>query len=170
MSTGPHNPPHPSPDDAPAAGVNIAPGLNIPGVSLRWSFSRSAGPGGQNVNKLATKAELRVSLSDLPIRPRAITRLRGLAGRRVIGAEMIVDAEGHSHTVGGELVLTSESERSQGRNKSECLDKLRELLVEAMAEPKIRRKTRPTRGSVQRRIESKKHRGDIKQRRQRPHD
>jgi len=167
MSTGLHNP---MPDESPGEGANIAPGVSVPGGVLRWAFSRSAGPGGQNVNKLSTKAELRVSLNDLPMRARAISRLRGLAGRRIIGAESVVDAEGRSHAVGGELVLTSESERSQGRNKSECLDKLRELLVEAMAAPKIRRKTRPTRGSVQLRIESKKHRGDIKQRRQRPHD
>ena len=115
---------------------------------LQFAFSRSAGPGGQNVNKLATKAELRVRLIDLPIPHRALVRLRDLAGSRVTDA--------------GELILVAQSERSQSRNREICLEKLRELLIRALVEPKVRRKTKPTRGSVERRIREKKSRSQIK--------
>ena len=142
----------------PTGGVSIAPGVRVPEGMLRFSFARSGGPGGQNVNKVATKAELRIAVEDLPISGRAKRRLRGLAGRRIVGAA--ADAAGFES--GGDLVLDSESHRSQSQNKAECLEKLRELLVAAMAEPKVRRKTRPTRGSKERRIEAKKQRGEIK--------
>lgn len=148
-------------------GVVIAPGVSVPGSTLRWSFSRSAGPGGQNVNKLSTKAELRVEIEAIPISGRARGRLRRLAGKRVIGTDRFIDQDGVERQRGGELVLTSESERSQARNKSVCLEKLRQLLLEAMVEPKVRRKTKPTKGSIARRIETKKRRGEVKRGRSR---
>jgi ribosome-associated protein len=152
-----------SQDEQPVMGGQaLAPGVVVPSGAVRWAFSRSAGPGGQNVNKLATKAELRIAIEDLPISGRAKGRLRAAAGRRVIGAETVVDEDGRSRERGGELVLTSESQRSQGRNKDECLEKLRELLVGAMAEPKVRRKTKPSKSSKARRLEGKKRRGEIK--------
>jgi ribosome-associated protein len=137
--------------DAAALGaVELAPGVRVAegSAALRLAYSRSSGPGGQNVNKLATKAELRVVVALLPIPERAKDRLARLAGRRL--------------TAEGEVLLTSESERSQLRNRSECLRKLRELLVEALAEPKIRRKTRPTKGSKERRLKAKQTRSDVK--------
>lgn len=137
---------------AQAGGVEIAPGVIVPEEVLRFSYARSAGPGGQNVNKLATKAELRVALADLPITARARRRLEDLAGRRLAGEE-----SGEP-----EILITSQSERSQARNRAECLEKLRGLIIRAMAEPKVRRKTRPTRGSVERRLEAKKSRSRIK--------
>ncbi len=140
----------------------LAPGVTVAGAMVRWAFSRSAGPGGQNVNKLSTKAELRIGIDDLPISGRAKARLRTLAGRRVINVEAFNDEEGRPRERGGELILTSESERSQSGNKSECLDKLRALIVQAMAEPKVRRKTKPSRASKERRIDGKKRRGEIK--------
>lgn len=146
-------------------GVAIAPGVWIAGGLLQWSFARSGGPGGQNVNKLETKAELRVGLEDLPLPGRVKGRLRTLAGKRIIGGEEFVDEMGRVRIRGGELVLTAETHRSQSRNKSECLDKLRELIVEAQHEPKVRRKTRPSRGSVERRLEGKKQRGEVKKNR-----
>lgn len=115
---------------------------------VRFSFSRSAGPGGQNVNKLATKAELRVWLNDLPIPHRALGRLRAMAGSRVTDA--------------GELILVAQSDRSQHRNREICLEKLRELIERALVEPKVRRKTKPSKGSVERRIREKKSRSKIK--------
>jgi ribosome-associated protein len=147
----------PDPADAPGATIELAPGVFIPAGSgaLRFAFSRSSGPGGQNVNKVATKAELRLRIADLPgaVSDRARARLRKLAGRRLVrGGTADQD----------EMIIVSESERSQARNKSECLAKLRELLVAAMAEPKVRRKTRPTRGSKERRLEEKKGRSKIK--------
>jgi len=146
-------------------GVEVAPGVVVPASALRLSYVRSSGPGGQNVNKVATKAELRVSLADLPISERARRRLATLAGSRLVGGDDAAggDAVGAD---GGEVLIVSQSERSQARNRAECMDKLRDLIVRAMAEPKIRRKTRPTRGSIERRLEAKKARSEIKRRRQ----
>jgi len=128
--------------------IELAPGVRVSSSILRFAFSRSGGPGGQNVNKLSTKAELRVLLTDLPLSDRARHRLASASGRRITDA--------------GVLVLVSEEHRSQSRNKAACLDKLRELLVAAMAEPKHRRKTKPTRGSKERRLTEKKVRGNVK--------
>jgi ribosome-associated protein len=150
-------------------GVPIAPGVRVHESVLRFSFARSSGPGGQNVNKLETKAELRVSIDDLPIPGRARGRLRTIAGDRITGAETFLDPDGRSRLRGGELALTSQEHRSQSQNKTACMDKLRELLVAAMAEPKVRRKTRPSRGSIERRLEGKRRRGDIKRTRGNEH-
>lgn len=137
--------------------LTLAPGISVASQSgvVRFTFSRSSGPGGQNVNKVATKAELRVRISDLPAAfgPGARARLRTLAGKRLVRGET---------TDGDEVVIVSESERSQARNKALCLEKLRGLLVSAMAEPKTRRKTKPTRGSKERRLEGKRVRSKIK--------
>lgn len=152
------DPPHP---DTPG-GVAVAPGVRVPAAALRFSFARSSGPGGQNVNKVSTKAELRVGVDELPLPARVRARLRRLAGSRFIGGQTVTDQTGREHVVGGEVVIVADEHRSQSRNKAECLDRLRELLVAAMAEPKIRRPTRPTRGSQDRRIAEKKARGRIK--------
>lgn len=143
-------------------GVEVAPGVRVPVVALRFAFARSSGPGGQNVNKLETKAELRVDVESLPISGRARNRLRTQGGDRVIGAETYIGEDGRSHTRGGELIITAQEHRSQSQNKGACLEKLREMIVRAMAEPKVRRKTKPSRGSIERRIEGKKRRSDIK--------
>ena len=133
--------------------VELAPGVRVGRGVVRFSYARSGGPGGQSVNKLATKAEMRVSLEALPLSARALSRLRRLGGSRVTGD--------------GELILTSESHRSQRRNREDCLERLRELLVRAMAEPKRRKKTKPSRGAVERRLKEKKERGEAKARRRR---
>ncbi len=129
-------------------GVEVAPGLVVPDQALTFTFITSAGPGGQNVNKRATRCVLRVTLADLPIPPDARDRLRAAAGH------LITDA--------GELVLSGGRHRSQERNRADCLDRLRELLLAALARPKLRRKTRPSRASKERRLAAKKHRGQIK--------
>src|SRR4051812_37463595 len=127
----------------PAPGsVTLAPGVYIDAGMLAFSFASSSGPGGQNVNKKATKAELRVPLYFLPIPEDARHRLAVLAGQRL--------------TASGELVITSDEHRSQNRNKAECLARLRKLVVRAMVVPRPRRPTRPSRGSVERRLQSKK--------------
>lgn len=143
-------------------GQEIAPGVRLSPGLLTFSFARSSGPGGQNVNKLETKAELRVQVEDLPISGRAKSRLRSIAVDKVIGIETYVDETGRQRERGGELIITSQEHRSQSRNKQECLDKLRDLVVRAMVEPKVRRKTKPSKGSIQRRLNEKKRRGDIK--------
>lgn len=123
----------------------LAPGVALSADLVRVSFVASAGPGGQNVNKRATKCELRVALRDLPMDPGALGRLRRAAGRRL--------------TAEGELVLTCDEQRTQARNRSACLERLRELVAGALVPPTPRRPTKPTRGSVERRLDAKKREG-----------
>ncbi|MFG0329433.1 MAG: alternative ribosome rescue aminoacyl-tRNA hydrolase ArfB [Phycisphaerales bacterium] len=135
-------------------GVEVAPGLRLPDAALQYSFSRSGGPGGQNVNKVATQVELRIDLNDL--------RAAGMPDAAI---ERLRDAEPGRITKADELIITSSESRSQHRNRQHCLERLREMLVVALARPKRRRKTRPSRGSVERRLAEKKQRGEIKSRR-----
>lgn len=130
------------------SGLEIAPGVRVPAGVVELSFSSSSGPGGQNVNKRATRCQLRIALVDLPIHPDAIQRLQHIAP--------------HLVTPSGDLLIDSDQERSQGRNREACFEKLRELLVVAAKRPKTRRATKPSRGSKERRIEGKKRRGEIK--------
>lgn len=115
---------------------------------MRWSFTTSRGPGGQNVNKRATRAELRISLGALPLDSDSVARLRRLAGH------LVTDA--------GELVIGGQTHRSQEMNKDQCAEKLAALVVAAKRPPKKRRPTKPSRGAKERRISAKKRRGDIK--------
>jgi ribosome-associated protein len=128
--------------------VRLAPGVEIPGDCLRFAFSRSSGPGGQNVNKRSTKAELRVALSDLPMHPGAKDRLVALA-RGYMTSE-------------GEVLIVCDEHRSQPRNREACVRRLATLVAQAQVVPKVRRKTKPSRGAKERRLQSKKRRGDIK--------
>lgn len=141
-------------DAGPPGGVPIAPGVVVPESALRFSFSRSSGPGGQNVNKRSTQAELRIALDDIPIANHAKGRLRRLLGSRLVGEE---GAE--------EILLTSAEERSQHQNRQACLDRLRDLLVRAMAKPKPRVPTRPTKGAQKRRRQAREQHREKKRRR-----
>jgi ribosome-associated protein len=128
----------------------IAPDLVIPDEELEWKFIRSSGPGGQNVNKVASAAQLRFLLpqnTSLPVTAR--NRLRRLAGQKLIDD--------------GSILFKSVTERSQEGNRRAALERLTTLIRAALVEPKIRKKTRPTKSSQQRRIDSKKHRGATKQ-------
>ncbi len=137
--------------------VEVGPGIYLSRSAMRFQFARSGGPGGQNVNKLNTKAELWVRPEDLRgMHPEAVGRLRDLAGRKL--------------TKAGEINLVAETERTQEGNRGEVMERLRELVVRAMHRPKIRRKTKPTKGSKERRLEGKKRRGEIKARRRGPID
>jgi ribosome-associated protein len=133
-------------------GTELAPGVRVSPGGLRIQFARGGGPGGQNVNKLNTKAELWVSLPQIVgMSYSALQRLRQLAGRRLTAAD--------------ELHLSEENHRSQVANRKEIFLRLRDLIVQAIVEPKRRRKTRPSAGARRRRLESKKHRSEIKARR-----
>ena len=135
----------------PSPGLPLGAGIKVPESSIRVAFVRASGPGGQNVNKRATKAQLRIALDDIPLTPSARARLERMA-RGSITSE-------------GELLIQNDSTRSQGRNREACLDRLREFVLRAVVPPKVRRKTKPTKGSVQRRLDEKKRRSQTKRRR-----
>jgi ribosome-associated protein len=131
--------------------------IEIPLRELRFQFSRSGGVGGQNVNKRSTRATLRWKLSTSRSLPEDVrTRLIARNGRRV--------------TASGELVLSSQRFRDQGRNVADCLERLRGMLADAEPAPRSRRATRPTRASTERRLQEKRLRARTKLRRTRPDD
>jgi ribosome-associated protein len=143
-------------NDAPVAGVVLGPGVAVPNDRLEFSFVSSSGPGGQNVNKRATKCQLRVRMADLGLRPEQAERLASLAGSMI--------------TVDSELILSCDAYRSQERNKAEVLAKLREIVLRAMVKPKRRIATKPSRGARERRLTEKKATGAIKRLRSGPVD
>lgn len=131
--------------------IRLAAGVSVPESAIEFTFVSSSGPGGQNVNRRSTKARLRVRLADLGLRPAAERRLRTLAGT------LLTDE--------GELILTSDATRSQRANREDCLDRLKELVARSLVAPKPRKKTKPTRGSVERRLKEKRIRSERKSRR-----
>ncbi len=136
----------------PSGGLELAPGVRAPESAIRWQYARSSGPGGQNVNKVNTKAELWLPISAMTgLSERALSRLRAQAGKRLLAND--------------ELHVSSDTHRTQEGNRTAALDRLRELLVKAMHEPKARRKTKPSRGSRERRLQAKKRRSEIKSQR-----
>jgi len=133
----------------------VGEGLAVPLRELRFEFTRASGPGGQNVNKRATRATLRFPAASSPSLPADVrARLLGIAARRL--------------TAGGELVISSQRFRDQGRNVADCLEKLRALLREAAAPPRLRRPTRPSRASGESRLREKRLRSEAKRRRRPP--
>jgi ribosome-associated protein len=132
--------------------ILIAPNVTIDADELQFRFVRASGPGGQNVNKVATAVQLRFdaahcsSLSD-PVR----RRLMRLAGKRL--------------TADGEIVIEARRHRTQEQNRQDAIDRLVALIRQALVAPKTRRKTRPTLASRERRLAAKQRRGRIKQNR-----
>jgi ribosome-associated protein len=116
---------------------------------LQWDFVRASGPGGQHVNKVSTAVVLRFDAGASPsIDTRTKNRLRQIAGRKLTGD--------------GQLVIRASRFRSQAQNRQDAIERLRHLIQRAAARPKPRRKTRPSRASVERRLATKQHRGKIK--------
>ena len=131
---------------------DIPANLQIPDTELEWTYVRSSGPGGQNVNKVASKAVLRwnaVATTALPedVKSRLLAQQ---AGRL---------------TSEGDLLLTSQRYRDQERNRQDCLEKLSVLVLAASVVPKVRKKKKPTRASKERRLATKKHRSAVKKQR-----
>ncbi len=129
--------------------IGLPHGLSVPASSWRWVFSRSSGPGGQNVNKVSTKATLVVELSALE----AALPVDAM-GRLLEQAKMYLGD--------GVLQLSCSESRSQLRNREACVEQLYALVLRAMVRPRKRRATKPSKGAVQRRLDTKKHRGQIK--------
>ena len=124
--------------------IRLAPGVSVSSGDLRWAMMAAGGPGGQHANKTATKAELRVRLSDLVgLHTDAVRRLADAAGQRLNGE--------------GEIVITCDETRSQRTNKDYALERLCDLVLAAQVRPKPRKRTRPGRGAIERRLEGKAH-------------
>jgi ribosome-associated protein len=131
--------------------------VRVPAAALTMRAVRASGPGGQNVNKVASKVDVRVDLDAIEgLGESARERLRALARRRL-------DAEGR-------LLVTSQVTRDQSRNLEDARDKVRALVAAALVEPKRRRASRPSATARERRIEAKKRRGTAKRLRARPRD
>ena len=135
--------------------VAVAPGLEIPDGELSLSFVRASGPGGQNVNKVASAVQLRFDLAGSAVlAPEVKARLRGLGGRRV--------------TAEGALLIIARNHRTQEANRREAEGRLAELIRRALPEPKARKPTRAPRAARERRLEGKARRQGTKRLRSRP--
>jgi ribosome-associated protein len=133
--------------------IRIDDRISIDEWELEERFIRASGPGGQNVNKLATAVQLRFDARHSPSLPAQVrTRLERLAGRRL--------------TREGVLVISAQRHRTQERNRQDALERLIALIQRAAVAPVPRRPTKPTAGARERRLQSKKHRGSIKDLRQ----
>ena len=133
----------------------VVAGVEIPDQELSISFLRSSGPGGQNVNKVATAVQLRYDLE----RSRALSdaaklRLRSLSGRRL--------------TTDGSILIVARNHRTQERNRREAEQRLAELIRRALTVPKVRKATRPTRAAHERRLEHKERQRRTKRQRAKP--
>ncbi len=129
--------------------IRITPHIVLDERELKLQFIRAAGPGGQNVNKVATAVQLRFDVAASPSLPADVrTRLTELAGNRVNAA--------------GELVLTARRFRTQDANRRDAVDRLAQLIRRAAVPPKKRKPTRPSRAAKRRRLEAKRRQSDKK--------
>lgn len=132
--------------------IHLAPGVTIDDADFEFNFIRASGPGGQNVNKVATAVQLRFDVQCLPAPVRQ--RLPAIAGKRL--------------TAGGILIIDARRHRTQERNRADAVERLLEVLRTAAEKPVPRIKTKPSKASKRRRIEAKQSRGDLKRVRRKP--
>ncbi len=129
--------------------IHVAPGIDLDESELQWDFVRASGPGGQNVNKVATAVQLRFDVAHSPSLSEPVrARLTRLAGKRL--------------TTGGVLVIDARETRSQTRNREAALAQLVELIRQATIQPRRRRKSQPTAASVERRLTRKTQHSQVK--------
>jgi ribosome-associated protein len=129
--------------------INITSSIAIDEKEIREEFIRSSGPGGQNVNKVATAVQLRFDVANSSSLPGEVKeRLLRLAGKKV--------------TEGGILIIDARRFRTQEKNRQDALERLVKLIQKAAQKPKVRHKTKPTAASQQRRVEEKRNRSKIK--------
>jgi ribosome-associated protein len=128
--------------------------IQIQETELAERFIHASGPGGQNVNKVATAVQLRFNIDNSDLDAEIKARLKRLAGWRL--------------TTDGEIVIEARRYREQDKNRQDARERLAALVRRALERPKPRHKTRPTRASIKRRIEAKRKRGSIKSTRKKP--
>ncbi len=137
--------------------LEIDAGVRIPARALRFTAVRSSGPGGQNVNKVASKVDLRVDIAAIEgLDEAARARLRALCANRLDGD--------------GQLQVISQATRDQGRNLDDAVERVRALVRTALVAPKRRKRTRPGRGAIERRLRDKRSTSTKKEQRRRGGD
>jgi ribosome-associated protein len=132
--------------------LQITPSFFIDENELQFTFVRSSGPGGQNVNKVATAAQLRFDVDHSSLPEEVKERLKHLAGNKI--------------TSDGELLIEAKKFRTQEQNRDDALNRFIELVQRAFHKPKVRKKTKPTKASKEQRLKEKRTRGEIKKIRQ----
>ena len=128
--------------------IQITPSFSIDERELEFTFVRASGPGGQNVNKVATAAQLRFNLDNSSLPEQVKTRLRLLARNKI--------------TSEGDLLIEAKRFRTQEQNREDAIQRFVELLQRSFTKPKARRKTKPTQASKEKRLKEKKQKGEIK--------